>query len=148
MKQQPEHMLWCIFFWIALSVFYPSLSCAQNSDKKPQEALKPHLTEKLQQDSTWYFKEMAYQNDRWFAHDKALHFGGSFLSTIALKTFADNPAQFEKNASLYMASGITLTLGIGKELRDGQQPKNIFSTKDLVADVAGILAAVLVLQLF
>ncbi|WP_041468320.1 DUF2279 domain-containing protein [Chloroherpeton thalassium] len=94
------------------------------------------------------YKEIALKNDRWFGHDKLLHFSYSFVFTVGLKTLGDNLLGFDQSAATISGAGLTFFLGFGKEVNDNRNPRNIFSVKDLVADVLGIAAGILFLQLF
>lgn len=76
--------------------------------------------------------------DRFLAPDKAQHFMFSIIATVFTSQMLERKAGTGHRNSLQMAGGVTLTLGIGKEIRDSRQPRNHFSWKDLLADVAGI----------
>lgn len=100
----------------------------------------------LRNDTLQTKKKRVVIHDQWLARDKALHFGVSLISVLAIKTLADNSLNFERDAATFAGAGITFSLGFGKEVWDGQKPNNHFSYKDLVADVAGILVGVLIMQ--
>jgi uncharacterized protein YfiM (DUF2279 family) len=76
--------------------------------------------------------------DRWLAWDKVEHFGiSAYLSAISYKIYHDFYHN-RKEASLYFSSGLTFSLGLGKEVYDEKRPNGKFSYRDLVADVLGI----------
>ena len=76
--------------------------------------------------------------DKFFAPDKAQHLMGSLISTVFFYKLLEGSANAGVRESKYLAGGITLSLGISKEILDNRDPKNHFSWKDLVADIAGI----------
>ncbi len=73
--------------------------------------------------------------DRWFAHDKALHFGGSAL--LAAGGYAAAYVATERpSLRLTIGASTAVTIGVGKEILDhytGGQP----SGRDLAWDVLG-----------
>ncbi|MDP3024645.1 MAG: hypothetical protein Q8O10_03830 [candidate division Zixibacteria bacterium] len=89
-------------------------------------------------------KKVKKVKDKWLGWDKAGHLlisaflAGSSYS-IYYKSF-DN----DKKSSIYFASVFTLSLGAGKEISDMKKPKDRFSYKDLVFDVLGISAGILI----
>lgn len=75
--------------------------------------------------------------DKWLGEDKWKHFMISgFISSFTYKFFRDG-FNNKKEDSILFSSGITLSLGIGKEIKDRRKPKGRFSYKDLVFDVLG-----------
>lgn len=70
--------------------------------------------------------------------DKVQHFMASLISTVFVYKFSEVHLRMEKSHSKQVAVGFSLSVGIFKEIRDSRQPKNIFSWRDLLADVAGI----------
>ncbi len=75
--------------------------------------------------------------------DKAQHFWGSLFSTIFIEKFTRKHFGFSKSTGRQFSVGITLSLGIIKELNDRNKPHNFFSWGDLVADTAGIIAGIM-----
>jgi putative lipoprotein len=76
--------------------------------------------------------------DRWLAWDKVEHFGiSAYLSFVSYKIYHDFYHN-HKESSLYFSSGLTFSLGLGKEIYDEKTPNGKFSYKDLVADILGI----------
>lgn len=85
-----------------------------------------------------YIKE-----DKWLGSDKFAHFTLSlFVSAISYKMYHDNYYN-KKNSSILFSSGFTLTLGLGKEFYDSTRPNNKFGYRDLIADVLGIGAGLI-----
>jgi uncharacterized protein YfiM (DUF2279 family) len=70
--------------------------------------------------------------------DKAQHFMGSMISTVLFYKIFQDPLQMENSSSKVLAVGITLGLGISKEIYDSSKSKGRFSWRDLLADMAGI----------
>lgn len=82
--------------------------------------------------------------DKWLGWDKAGHFlisgflAGSSYS-IYHKSFNN-----DRESSIYFASILTLSLGVGKEMSDMKKPKDKFSYKDIIFDVLGISAGLFI----
>ncbi|NTW50740.1 MAG: hypothetical protein HGB19_13625, partial [Chlorobiales bacterium] len=93
-------------------------------------------------------KKRALQGDQWLGSDKFKHFGVSVILTVSVKVLADNLLDFDREPATFSAAGLTFLCGFGKELYDDTYPNNIFSLKDLLADLAGVLLGVLLVQLF
>jgi uncharacterized protein YfiM (DUF2279 family) len=83
---------------------------------------------------------------RFLSADKAQHFIGSTISTIFLAKFAHQNTKSSKQKSKRISISLTLSLGILKEVRDKYRPNNHFSWIDLLADGAGILMGVVLLN--
>jgi uncharacterized protein YfiM (DUF2279 family) len=76
--------------------------------------------------------------DRWLAWDKVEHVGiSAYLSIASYKIYHDFYHN-RKKSSLYFSSGLTFSLGLGKEVYDEKNPNGKFSYKDLLADILGI----------
>jgi uncharacterized protein YfiM (DUF2279 family) len=85
----------------------------------------------------------AFKEDRWFAKDKALHLTASLILTgVSYRVYHDEYENTEENSRIF-ASGLTLLVGIGKEVIDTQTPQGTASLKDLAADGLGILLGLL-----
>ena len=82
----------------------------------------------------------------WFSADKGSHFIGSLICTICFAKSIYEFSKVNKDNSVYLGTGITFSLGLGKEIRDSFQPGNIFSYKDLVANCLGIVLGILLLR--
>jgi len=75
--------------------------------------------------------------DKWLGEDKLKHFLISgFMTCFTYKFFHDGFNK-KKDDSIIFSCGITLSLGIGKEIKDKRRPKGRFSYKDLVFDALG-----------
>lgn len=86
--------------------------------------------------------------DRWWARDKARHMAFSFLWTLSTQYALVNKAGWSEADALPTSVGVTVTVGLSKELYDWRAgPTRHFSGKDLVANGVGILAAVGVILL-
>ncbi len=92
-------------------------------------------------------KERLYEADKWLGSDKVKHFGASFLLVVLGKVGSKEILNFDRAASSTSAVGSALLIGFVKEVIDDLNPNNIFSLKDLVADLLGIGLAVLLLSL-
>jgi len=85
--------------------------------------------------------------DRWISVDKGYHLIGSIISTTGISNSCIRFAEIEKNKSIQIGVGFTFAFGLGKEFWDGYHKNNIFSWKDLTADVLGILIGAALLQI-
>jgi uncharacterized protein YfiM (DUF2279 family) len=83
--------------------------------------------------------------DNWWAQDKGRHLIGSMITTIFIGKVTQQTLNYTKEKSQLIGGGITLTLGIVKEISDSRNPQNRFSVKDILADVAGITLGILLL---
>ena len=84
--------------------------------------------------------------DEWVGRDKALHFGVSFLMTLASQYVLTSKAEMEEGPALPVAAGFTLAVGLGKEVADSQRSRSpLFSFRDLAADALGIALASLII---
>jgi uncharacterized protein YfiM (DUF2279 family) len=89
-------------------------------------------------------QERAPVNDRWFARDKALHFGVSLVVQGATHSVL-RANGFEYREAAWTAGATTLAVGVSKELWDRRDGR-IFSWKDLAADVTGGTAGAVVMR--
>jgi uncharacterized protein YfiM (DUF2279 family) len=106
-----------LFFCFFIFFFLHQISHAGNQSEKPD-------TLKI--------------SDRWLAWDKVEHLGiSAYLSIVSYKIYHDFYHN-RKEPSLYFSSGLSFSLGLGKEVYDEKKPDGKFSYKDLVADILGI----------
>jgi uncharacterized protein YfiM (DUF2279 family) len=84
--------------------------------------------------------------DAWFAKDKAQHFVVSFLLTGAASYATRTRWNWSRPESVKWGVGLTLSLGILKEIRDLRHPRTQASLKDLTADILGVASGVLLLS--
>lgn len=83
--------------------------------------------------------------DPWFGRDKAKHFVVSAVIQGAGHAIARSAGLDYRDAA-WTAAGLTLTVGVAKELHDRADGR-FFSWRDLTADVAGgVTGAVIVRQ--
>jgi len=87
-------------------------------------------------------------SDPWLGRDKMHHFlTSALLSSTGYYFFRDEHG-FSNHASQRGGIGFSLSLGLLKEIRDGFQPDNAFSVKDLVADMLGTMVGILLIADF
>ena len=82
-------------------------------------------------------------DDEWFAMDKLKHFSTSFYLTTTLFYSQNRIFDLKTDQANRNAAGLTISLGLLKEIRDLKQKENYFSWRDLVADILGAGAAIL-----
>ncbi len=87
------------------------------------------------------------QNDDWLGRDKAKHFLAAGVISGAAAVIADKQGM-DNDESFYLAFGITLSLGAGKEAFDMKVRKTGWSWKDLAWDTLGALAGYGIVQAF
>jgi len=82
--------------------------------------------------------------DAWFGIDKIKHF---FMSAFieSLTYSALQAARVNHRPALSGAIGVTLAIGVGREIHDKRTPGNIFSVRDLTWDVIGATAGAVML---
>jgi len=80
--------------------------------------------------------------DRWFAMDKLKHFSTSFYLTTTLFYGQNRIFDVKSDQANLNAAGLTISLGVLKEIRDLKQKENYFSWRDLVVDILGVGAAI------
>jgi len=74
--------------------------------------------------------------DPWFGKDKFDHFlTSAFIVGFAYHSSRD---RFQHHAALNFAVGLSIGIGIGKEIRDKTSKKGTPSYRDLLADLAGV----------
>ncbi|HEY5022823.1 MAG TPA: VanZ family protein [Gemmatimonadaceae bacterium] len=74
--------------------------------------------------------------DAWFGIDKLKHFFMSaFIESVSYSAL--QAARVNHRSALGGAIGITLAVGVGREIHDMRTPGNIFSVRDLTWDVIG-----------
>lgn len=83
-------------------------------------------------------------DDRWFARDKALHFGiSALIQSIAHNALRASGADYREAS---VAAGVlTLSVGVTKELWDRADGR-YFSWKDLTADAFGAGSAAVIVR--
>jgi len=74
--------------------------------------------------------------DSWFGIDKIKHFFMSaFIESVSFSAL--KAAHVRYRSARAGAIGVTLGLGLGREIHDKRTPGNIFSVRDLTWDVIG-----------
>jgi putative lipoprotein len=83
--------------------------------------------------------------DGWLGRDKAKHFLASAI--IAGGVAWNQHRRYNRGGepSLYTGAGVSLSLGLAKELSDKRKPGGLFSWKDLAADALGAAAGIFIL---
>ncbi len=92
-------------------------------------------------------KEWLHEMDMWLGTDKVKHFSASLLLVALGKIGSRELLRFDRTASNTSAVGSALLIGFVKEVIDDLSPSNIFSVKDLVADLLGIAFGLFLLLL-
>jgi uncharacterized protein YfiM (DUF2279 family) len=92
------------------------------------------------------FAQMAPPHrDSWFGVDKLKHFFMSaFVESVTYSAL--QAARMNHNAALGGAIGITMAVGVGRELHDRRIPGNLFSVRDLTWDALGTTAGAVLLS--
>jgi len=120
-------------FWICLT-FVSALSSITPVAGQEALASRDSLTSRL------------HIQDDWLTSDKAFHFASSAFITAGGFYVLHQEQDVERDKSLLISAGVSLAIGIGKEIYDRKNPKHVASWKDLVADILGIGVALLILQ--
>ncbi len=115
---------------LLLAVFIKT-GCAQDTDNTT-DRIKP-LSGQITQ---------IKDNDRWFAQDKLKHFVASAFITGAGTYWAKYKQQQNQSEAITFGCSLSLTLGLAKEMAD-KRKGHIFSLKDGLADLLGIVAGLL-----
>ena len=87
------------------------------------------------------------KSESWFAIDKGQHFMGSFISSILITQVNNRYFSIDKLNSKKLGIGISFSIGLVKETIDSQKSNNVFSWKDLLANVAGIVVGIAVMEI-
>ncbi len=87
------------------------------------------------------------KNDSWFGRDKGLHLIGSLIGTTLISNINKNAFGMNNSNSKTVGAGVVISLGFIKETLDSRQIKNRFSWKDLLADFAGVLLGLAILEI-
>lgn len=87
------------------------------------------------------------KSESWFAIDKGQHFMGSFISSILITQVNNRYFSIDKLNSKKLGIGISFSIGLVKETIDSQKSNNVFSLKDLLANVAGIVVGIAVMEI-
>jgi len=82
-------------------------------------------------------------NDSWIGKDKADHFLVSTFLLVGNYYILREEQRFSKKKALCLSAGLSLSVGIGKEISDGLRKNKVASLQDLVVDILGIGAGIL-----
>lgn len=132
--------------WILAVV---SLLCAPAaSAASPDSLTKPAVAFALRYDAIQEPAPDSVPRDRWIAMDKAKHLGGSALWTLSAQYVFVVKRDWDRGDALPVSVASAGAAGLAKELYDWRVgAARHFSTRDLVADAAGIALAVGVILL-
>ncbi|PIO49151.1 MAG: hypothetical protein CMR00_00215 [[Chlorobium] sp. 445] len=90
-------------------------------------------------------KAWAFKQDFWFSRDKVQHFAACFFIAFSSRIAATSILGMQKSAANAFAGGIATFAGFMREVKDDHEYNNIFSTKDMVANLLGVLLAMVIL---
>ena len=92
-----------------------------------------------------YGQTVAPHPDAWFGIDKIKHFFMSaFIESVTYSAL--QAARMNHRAALGSAIGVTMAVGVGREIHDKRTPGNIFSVRDLTWDAIGAAAGAVMLS--
>ena len=98
-------------------------------------------------DSSEIVKTDTVVTDSWFGVDKGQHFVGSFIGTILLSQVNNRCFNIDKLNSQRIGMSVVLSVGLTKEIFDSRKVNNYFSWKDLLANAAGIIAGIAIMEI-
>jgi uncharacterized protein YfiM (DUF2279 family) len=120
-----NHFVKITFLLVLTFLLYPQISCSG------QECGVTVAFHPVKQDTL-------NLQDKWIAWDKVEHLGISAFFSATIYNVSHDFYYNDRKSSLYLSSGLTFSLGLGKEFYDRDIRKTKFSYKDLIADVLGI----------
>ena len=83
-----------------------------------------------------YGQAAVARSDSWFGVDKLKHFFMSaFIESVSYSAL--QAMRVNHRAAMTGAIGVTIGIGIGREIHDRRVPGNIFSVRDLTWDAFG-----------
>lgn len=85
--------------------------------------------------------------DPWFSEDKLHHFLHSAAISSSTYLISTNIGSIDKKNSLYISISIGTLAGITKEIHDKHKRDETFSVKDLIYDIAGVIAGILLVSI-
>ena len=90
------------------------------------------------------YAQAAVIRDSWFSPDKIKHFFMSaFIESVTYSAL--QAARVNRRPALSGAIGVTMAIGVGREIHDKRTPGNIFSVRDLTWDAVGAAAGAVLL---
>jgi uncharacterized protein YfiM (DUF2279 family) len=91
------------------------------------------------------YAQAAVVRDSWFGLDKIKHFFMSaFIESVTYSAL--QAARVNHRPALSGAIGVTMAVGVGREIHDMRTPGNIFSVRDLTWDAVGATAGAVLLS--
>jgi uncharacterized protein YfiM (DUF2279 family) len=91
------------------------------------------------------YAQAAIVRDSWFSPDKIKHFFMSaFIESVTYSAL--QAARVNHRPALGSAIGVTMAIGVGREVHDKRTPGNIFSVRDLAWDAVGATAGAVLLS--
>jgi uncharacterized protein YfiM (DUF2279 family) len=91
------------------------------------------------------YAQAAVVRDSWFSPDKIKHFFMSaFIESVTYSAL--QAARVSHRPALGGAIGVTMAIGVGREIHDKRTPGNIFSVRDLTWDAVGATAGAVLLS--
>ena len=91
------------------------------------------------------YAQAAVVRDSWFSPDKIKHFFMSaFIESVTYSAL--QAARVNHRPALGSAIGVTMAIGVGREIHDKRTPGNIFSVRDLTWDAVGVTAGAVLLS--
>ena len=84
------------------------------------------------------------EKDKWIAIDKIQHFGYSLFVSLGSQYILVNKLDCENNKAIPISSFISFSAGLAKEIQD--KKSSFFSKKDMIANIMGISAAIIIMR--
>ena len=84
--------------------------------------------------------------DDWIAIDKLQHFSYSLLISLGCQYVLVNKMNNAEKSSLPISSAFSFSAGLLKELNDQKGKNGYFSSKDMVANVGGIMVGAIIIN--
>ena len=84
--------------------------------------------------------------DNWIAIDKLQHFSYSLLISLGCQYVLVNKMNNTEKSSLPISSAFSFSAGLLKELNDQKGKNGYFSSKDMIANVGGIMVGAIVIK--
>ena len=104
-------------------------------------------TVNIENDTTEAFSNNSKIYDSWTSIDKGQHFMGSLIGTILVSKVNNRYFDIDNLTSKRVGVSIMFSVGLTKEFIDRKKEGNIFSWKDLTANLAGILAGLAIMEI-
>lgn len=86
--------------------------------------------------------------DDFWGSDKWRHVAVFFAGSLGLYLFFKSVLKASKLTAYLLSAVVMTTVGVAREIADGNSEKNCFSEQDLFANTIGILAAGVVIAIF